>query len=167
MSFFPRRREHGLATEDFHRELIVYDLDRHHAHCLNAIAIGVWRLCDGSRSVEQIAREVASEQASRNDVEVVWRALEEFGKAGLLESPVPERPLDPSRREAVLALGWIAGLPLVLSVAVPESAAGQTIGPGPTGPTGETGPIGETGPTGPTGETGPTGDTGATGPAGD
>lgn len=185
MSFFPRRRERGLATEDFHSELIVYDLDRHHAHCLNAIAIGVWRLCDGSHSVDQIAGDVAPEQGSRPDVEVVWRALEEFEKAGLLESPLPERQMDPSRREAVVALGWMAGLPLVLSVAVPESAAGQTMGPGPTGatgpppgptgetgPAGETGPIGETGPTGPVGETGPTGatgeigETGATGPTG-
>jgi hypothetical protein len=158
MPYLPRRRERGLTTEDFHRELIVYDLERHHAHCLNATAMRIWQLCDGTRTVDAIAEQVAAEQGSRPDEELVWRALEEFDKTSLLDTPLPPRQQDPSRREAVLALGWIAGLPLVLSVAVPEPAAGQT--PGPT-PTSTPAPTGATGPTGVVGETGSTGPTGA------
>lgn len=60
----------------------------------------------------------------------------------------------------------------VLTLGIPQGAAGETGPQGPQGEQGETGPQGEQGPAGATGATGPqgpkgdTGDTGATGPQG-
>ena len=46
----PRMREQGLITDELPDEILVYDLDRHKAHCLNRTAALVWRQCDGKTS---------------------------------------------------------------------------------------------------------------------
>ena len=52
----PRMREQGLVVDDLPDEVLVYDLDRHQAHCLNRTAALVWRHCDGQTTVKEIAR---------------------------------------------------------------------------------------------------------------
>ena len=51
----PRRRKKGLAVQKLAKEVLVYDLERHRAHCLNEAAALVWRQCDGETSVSDIA----------------------------------------------------------------------------------------------------------------
>ena len=47
----PRARKEGLVVQDMPDELLVYDVDRHKAHCLNQTAALVWKRCDGKTSV--------------------------------------------------------------------------------------------------------------------
>jgi len=165
--FRPLRREHGLKVEEFGHEVLVYDLQRHQAHCLNPIAAKIWMQCDGRSSVTELAARVAADAGQDPDESMIVRALELLSEASLLESPaeLPADVVDASKRRTLGRLGWAAALPIVMSIGVPSPSYAQS--PGRTGPTGATGP---TGPgdflTGPTGDNFQTGSTGLSGPTG-
>ena len=121
----PLKRER-VNTENFSNELLVYDVDRHRAHSLNATAARIWRECDGQSTAADIAGRLASEGMTED---VVLEAFAELDRAHLFETALVERVSDPSRRSAIMKLGWAAGIPLVTSIAVPNPAFAQTIGP--------------------------------------
>jgi hypothetical protein len=105
-------------------EVLVYDLERHRAHCLNAAAAVVFRHCDGTRSVAQLAGVLARELGADAATERVWLALDALDRAQLLlhagtRSPGAGRL---SRRELVRRLGVAAALPIVTSVLAPTPA---------------------------------------------
>jgi hypothetical protein len=162
--FHPKRRIQGLKIEEFHGEVLIYDLERHNAHCLSGIAVDIWQQADGASSVADIATRIAAEQGISADQSLVWRTLEQLERAQLLATGLPVEAVEPTRRQLVGQLGWAAAIPLVLSISVPTPAYAQS--GVPTGVTGQTGSTGSTGPTGPTGATGFTGVQGPTGPTG-
>src|SRR6476659_4984635 len=61
--FLPLARREAIITKEVDSELLVYDVTRDQAHCLNETAAAVWRLCDGRTSVAAISEE--STEASR------------------------------------------------------------------------------------------------------
>ena len=69
-------------------EWVVYDPQTQLLHLLNVTAALVWTACDGSRSLDDIAREVGevlAEAPSEDQVfEDVGAAIEEFRSHGLL-----------------------------------------------------------------------------------
>ncbi len=116
---YPERRISGLVERALEVGLLVYDLNRRRAHCLNATAAAVWQRCDGHTSVEAITREVAAELGAPVDAELVWQALTRLQQAKLLAGPLPARAAV-TRREAarrVAAAGVLSGLlPVVHSI---------------------------------------------------
>jgi len=120
--FRPKKRDQGLRVEEFQGELLVYDLERHNAHCLNGIAAAVWQQADGTASVDEIAARLAEAEGGRPDVNLVWRALSELDAAFLLATRLDDAPLDDDRRQMMKKLAWATAIPLVLSIAVPEPA---------------------------------------------
>jgi hypothetical protein len=123
---FPTARKDDLTVRELPHETLVYDRLRHRAHCLNATAALVWHYCDGTRSVDELARIVRLELA------VVTLALEQLARRHLLdETPPPLPPAERlSRRDALKKLAVTAAvLPLVLTV-TPRVAA-QTLSPTP------------------------------------
>jgi len=122
----PRVRKDGLVVTELPDELLVYDLERHKAHCLNPTAALVFKRCDGRSSVKQIARALGQELDVAADERLVWLSLERLEKAHLLEAR-PEPPLAPesySRRELVRRVGLaVATLPVVATVLAPTPAA--------------------------------------------
>ena len=48
---FARKREGHLVIDELPDEVLVYDLDRHKAHCLNQTAALVWQHCDGKMAI--------------------------------------------------------------------------------------------------------------------
>lgn len=127
----PIRRQKDLTTEDFQGETLVYDVKSHQAHCLNELAARVWMLCDGTRSVADLARLIGEQQGAAPDEALIWSALAELDGASLLATPLSSAdPNVSSRRRALAQIGWAAGVPLVLSIAVPSPAFAQS---GPTG----------------------------------
>ncbi|HEX5732519.1 MAG TPA: PqqD family peptide modification chaperone, partial [Blastocatellia bacterium] len=100
-------------------EVLVYDLERDRAHCLNLSAARVWERCDGDHTVREIAREVGDE-------EVVWMAVEQLSRAGLLEEKI-KRPGETggmSRREVIkrIAAAAAIGVPVVTSIVAPMAS---------------------------------------------
>ena len=155
---FPQARRQRLQTERILDELVVYDLTTHRSHYLNRTATIVWDLADGTRSPEQIARQLAATTDLPADAELVRLCLRDLAERDLLEPAVAVEPVGVSRRALIARLGTAAALlPAILSITVPTPVFAQSGVVGPTGPTGPTGPVGPTGPPGVIGGTGPTG----------
>src|SRR5579871_6759089 len=120
---FPLARTSRMTVCELPGETLLYDQDRHKAHCLNLIASAVWHHCDGRTSVEELARIVAEETGTAPATALVRLALEQLGRRHLLES-VPEPATDrEGRRDALkkLVIG-AALLPLVMTVATKTAA---------------------------------------------
>lgn len=122
----PRAREDGLIVEGLGGELLVYDVDTHRSHCLNRAAALVWKACDGRASAGEIARSVGAELGAEVAEPLVWLALEDLGRKGLLDAKPrgPRGPARVSRRELVRKLGVAAILvPVIATVTAPTAYA--------------------------------------------
>ena len=120
----PRARTQGLVVTELPDELLVYDLERHRAHCLNPTAALVFKHCDGRRSVAQIARILRRELDvdAPADESLVWLSLDRLERARLLEER-EAAPAAPSRRELVRRVALVAAsLPVVATILAPTPA---------------------------------------------
>jgi Coenzyme PQQ synthesis protein D (PqqD) len=131
----PTARESGLAIEHVDDGLLVYDLDRNKGYCLNHTAALVWNHCNGRTSAAQIAKRLKKKTGARVDEKVVWYALDQLGRDGLLEQrlPLPASLAGMTRRQHLRALGKVAAIavPVVTAVMAPTaSAAGSGVAPG-------------------------------------
>jgi len=55
----PLARTDGLVINELTDEVLVYDLQRDKAHCLNQTAASVWKQCDGRSTAAEIARRLS------------------------------------------------------------------------------------------------------------
>jgi hypothetical protein len=62
-TLLPKARTADLVINDLTDEVLVYDLKRDKAHCLNPTAAAVWKLCDGKSSAAEIAGRLFSQTA--------------------------------------------------------------------------------------------------------
>jgi hypothetical protein len=121
----PLARASRLVVKEVADEVLVYDLERSRAHSLNPVAAAVWRRCDGTRTLADLAVAVRAAGTPITD-ETVQYALQELGRARLLAAPVATRAM--TRREVMRRLGTAAAvaLPLVTSVIAPTAAEAQS-----------------------------------------
>lgn len=126
----PLARTEGLIVQHLPDEVLVYDLDRHKAHCLNQTAALVWQHCDGEKDVAQIARRLSKEFKTEVGEDVVYLALEQLGKDHLLAERValPAAMKGVSRRELMrrVGLATAVALPIVISIMSPTAAHAVT-----------------------------------------
>ena len=126
----PLMRTERLIVDELPDEVLVYDLDRHLAHCLNLTAAGVWKHCDGRSSPAEIARRLQDELRVPCKEDHVWLALRQLEKIHLLARPVilPPQLAGLSRRQMVRALGIAAAVaaPIVISIISPTAAQAAT-----------------------------------------
>jgi len=121
----PRCREDELIVRQLSDETLVYDLKRDKAHCLNHIAASIWRHCDGSTSVAELAVMLRQQFQMPADDAVVWLALRQLQTARLLEESI-ELPADHrrcSRRTLIRRLGAAAAVPIVMTILAPTARA--------------------------------------------
>jgi hypothetical protein len=78
----------GLVIRELADEVLVYDLERHEAHCLDRASAAIWRRCDGRSTAEQIAKGLSKDLPSL-DRDLVWVALRRLDKAHLLVEKLP------------------------------------------------------------------------------
>jgi len=119
----PRARTSRLVTRDLGDELLVYDLERHKAYCLNQVAMQVFRHCDGETTIPDMALRIGNALGMPVDEQAVRLGLVRLEKAHLLDSAVAQI-LHTSRREMLRTLGRAAVVvvPLVTAITVPTSA---------------------------------------------
>lgn len=127
----PKARKHDLVTRQIPGELLVYDLKRHKAFCLNKTAATIWKNCNGRRTVAELAAELERGQSIPVDEQVVWLALDQLEKSNLLQTSAA-RPigLPPISRRSLLRAGIVTAitLPLVTMITTPTAAqAGSPI----------------------------------------
>jgi hypothetical protein len=118
MTTVPAMRTHDLVTTTSKDEVLVYDQAAHHIHHLNAPAAQVWYLCDGVRTVADLAIETGLTQDA---VKLALRTLEE---AKLLDGPLASDLRGTQSRRAFMKKAAIAGaVPAIISVSAPIAAA--------------------------------------------
>lgn len=120
----PLARTEQLIVQELPGELLVYDLDRHKAHCLNQASAFVWKHCDGRMTIAEVRRLLEKELATPVDDDVVWLALSQLHRFHLLKD---ERKtilgMKVTRRDLVRKyLPAALALPLILSVPSPTAA---------------------------------------------
>jgi len=118
----PVARKNGLVVRELADEVVVYDQERHEAHCLNSTAALVFKNADGQRTISDIAAVLGAEGPGAE--QMVEMALEQLDEARLLETvPTLATPAVP-RRDAMRRVGLGAAIlvPLVTSVLAPTPA---------------------------------------------
>lgn len=141
----PCARKEGLLVQELPDELLVYDLERHKAHCLNSTAAFIWKHCDGRTSAARMAELLAKSLGASVDEDVVWCALNQLEKDKLLEESLawPAGMERISRRALVRRIGIAAILlPLVTTITAPTAQAASSCGMGCVGGVGGTCPSG-------------------------
>jgi len=119
----PLARKDGLVIKELPDEVLVYDLDSDHAHCLNQTAAFVWQHCDGRNTTKQIARKLGQQFDCSVDEKIVWLALDRLARNHLLETqPVPPQKIQGMNRRAVVRALGLAAVPVVTSIVAPTPA---------------------------------------------
>jgi hypothetical protein len=124
--FSPQARSRRLVVQELEAEVLVYDLENNRAYCLNRTAAFVWKHADGKTPVVQIAFLLQKELRTAIDEAIVWFALENLKRNGLLETSAaaPKVFSLMNRRQLIGAAGKSAAvaLPLVFSITAPRPA---------------------------------------------
>lgn len=116
-----------VVTQQVGNEWLVYDGSSGRAARLNAAAAEVWKACDGQRTVAQIARELSGVGVPAVSTDVVWLALEQLEREGLVAPAGPAVTAPQiSRRQLAKRMGAAAllVLPMVMAMNVTLSAQG-------------------------------------------
>lgn len=134
----PLARKEDLLVKELPGEVLIYDLARDRAHCLNETAAFVWKRCDGRNTPRDIASSLGKKVNSKIDEKIIWLAIDQLADNDLLK----RRPAAPpslagmNRRQAVRTLGLTAvvvAVPLVTSIVAPTAAQAATCLPAGSG----------------------------------
>ena len=121
---FPMARKTGIVIQEVPEEVLVYDLDTNKAHCLNQTAALIWKSCDGSRSISDIAKHVESLAGSNVSDDFVWLAIDQLNENNLLEQEIKANFNGLSRRDVIkkIGLSTMIAVPVIASLVAPKSA---------------------------------------------
>src|SRR5437016_1556627 len=97
----PQARKEGLLVQEVDGELVIYDEGSHKAHHLNRSAGLVWRNCDGTRTIEELAAVLRRELDATDAFNLVQLALTDLEEAHLIIELPAKISADPviTRRE--------------------------------------------------------------------
>ena len=124
----PVARKNDLVVQEVTDEVLVYDLSSNKAHCLNETAAMVWKSCDGSNSVTDIAKLIGSDKGGHISDDLVWLAIDQLSENNLLEKQIESNFAGHSRRDVIKKIGLAAviGLPIVASLTAPTNVMAAT-----------------------------------------
>lgn len=122
----PRSRQSNLVVQELKKEVLIYDLTLNKVYCLNETSALVYQLCNGKRTVGEIADLMSVKLKTLVSEDFVWLAIYELKRDGLIDNPdeIEKYFSVISRRELATkaALATIIALPLVTSLTAPQAA---------------------------------------------
>jgi len=126
----PKVKE-NILIEELPDETLVYDLDRHRAHCLNPSAALLLAGADGKRDVPALTRLLKEALGEPATEEIVRLGLERLRRARLLAwdgEGIGKKGM--SRRQAIRKLAGVGiAVPSVLTVAAAQGPPGTKLTP--------------------------------------
>ncbi|MEK7725330.1 MAG: PqqD family protein, partial [Acidobacteriota bacterium] len=127
-----KTRNENIVVQDFANEILIYDLKTNKAYCLNETSAIIWQMCDGNRTITEIADLMSVKLKTLVSEELVWLTVYELKREDLLENDSEtERFLNSvSRRELIRKAGLASmiALPLVNSIIAPSAAQAASAG---------------------------------------
>lgn len=114
----PTARTANLVEQETDKDLLIYDLQTDKAYMLNETSKFVFRACDGRTSFDNLKRRY------KYTDDLIYLALDELKKSGLLEDNYISPFIGMSRREVVRRVGLasLTALPLITSLIAPQAA---------------------------------------------
>lgn len=126
----PFGRKENLVIQEVENEILIYDLKKNEAFCLNETSAFIWKMCDGKNSTVDISQAVKKKFKTNIDDGFIWLALDQLKKNDLIETEpeVPASFLGMSRRQVIRQIGLssMVMLPVVASVISPTSVQAQS-----------------------------------------
>jgi len=124
----PIARTNNIVVQKLEDETLLYDLESDKAFCLNDTSAKIWHLCDGNKTAQEISDEMSVELRSLVSEEVVWLAIEQFQKDGLIDELNASFFGGTSRREVIRKIGFtsLVALPIVSSLVAPKATMAQS-----------------------------------------
>lgn len=119
----PRVRTIGLVFAAFDGELLVQDTRRHRAHALNRQAAAIFRLANGTHTVEEMAVLASAETGETMTPEMAWYAVGLLQRLHLLEETAVEREDRITRKVLLKRVGTAVALASIASIAIPAAGA--------------------------------------------
>lgn len=121
----PLARREEIVVQNADGEVLIYDLRKNKAFCLNQTSAIVWESCDGTRDIDAIAAEAGKKAKQNITSDLVMLALADLKKEGLVSYA---EPAGFNRREAIRRIGTatMLALPIVTSLAAPSAASAQS-----------------------------------------
>lgn len=119
----PQNRIDRLVLSAFDGELLIQDTKRYRAHALNPQAAAIFRLADGTHSVEEIAVLASQELQETIGPEAVWYGLGLLQRLHLLEAPVVTREDRITRKALLQRVGTAVALASIASITIPAISA--------------------------------------------
>ncbi len=128
---YPKLKDHNLVVQEFAKELLIYDLTKNKAYCLNETSAMIWQECDGATSILEISQKVSRKLKNEVSENIVWIAISQFKVDNLLNNNEQfTTPFDGlKRREIIKRIGIssIIALPIISSIVVPTAAHAQSV----------------------------------------
>jgi hypothetical protein len=127
-NFLPVARKENLVVQELSEELLVYDLRRNKALCLNQTAKLILEQCDGKTTFREAAEHIKGKTKAEISDEIFWVALEQLKKNNLLnESQMLAEIPKVSRRDLMRSgLALSLALPLITSLVAPSAVQAQS-----------------------------------------
>lgn len=123
----PESRKSDIVVQELEDEVLVYDLLKNKAFCLNKTSAVIWQNCNGERTLEEIAEVCSKKLKADVNAEMVWLALEKLRKENLLEkeSYIEDSYNGLSRREVIRKIGFssMIALPIISSLVAPTASS--------------------------------------------
>ncbi len=117
----PKARVEGLVLRTVGQDLVIYDKAADKSHTLNETAALIFRACDGTRGVAELAALLPEGGEASERESLVWSAIAQLNRGDLLVEKVAV-PGEMNRRESFAKLAAAVALPVVLSMLAPKKA---------------------------------------------
>lgn len=126
----PMARLAHMVMSHVGEEVLVYDETTHAIHRLNPTSHLVWSLCDGTRSLPDLAQAASAALGTEVTDAVVRLALSQLASAKLLDGDLSLVQKEPrqSRRTVLrrLAIAGGVALPVLVSISAPTAVQAQS-----------------------------------------
>ena len=137
----PISRKAEIVIQELEKEVLIYDLRRNKAFCLNETSALIWQMCDGGKlSVQEISLDVSRKLKTPVSEDLIWLAIEQLKKENLIEnsSELPDKFEGMNRRDVIRRIGLasFAALPVISTIIAPTAvqATSRCVGSGRLAP---------------------------------
>ena len=128
----PKTRNENIVVQEMEQEILIYDLKENKALCLNETSALIYQLCNGKRTIQEIADAMSIKLNKLVSEDLIWLALDNFKKDNLLENneqfEINFNGL--SRRQVIKKIGLASmiALPVAASIVAPNAAMAASAG---------------------------------------
>ena len=125
----PFLRTENLVVNELPDELLIYDLEKNKAFCLNETARLIMNECNGETSIDEAVINLNRKLKSKVPEEVIWMVVEQLKKSDLLKNDyqLPVHTTKVTRRKILQSAALLGlALPVISSLVAPTAVNAQS-----------------------------------------